>query len=201
MRKRPNIFRIVMLGTFTAIAIILTLTPLGYISTPFLAITTVHIPIIVAAILFGPVDGSIVGAIIGILCMVKAAAFPTTVTDWMFVNPVLSLVPRILIGLVTAFVFIGVCKLFRKSDNPAAKAFSVTVAAVAGTLTNTVGVLTALGLLYPEQAQVGGAGNLFTNLITTIFATNGLFEIVAAIALAVPIVLAVDRFRKRRITE
>jgi len=44
-----------------AIVIVLANTPLGMIQLPIIKATTVHIPVIIGAILFGPMAGAVLG--------------------------------------------------------------------------------------------------------------------------------------------
>ncbi len=200
--KKSKIFRLTMLGIFTAIAIILTFTPLGYIVIPIPAltfsITTIHIPIIVAGIILGTMDGAIVGLITGILCLLKAAFNPLAATDMFFVNPMISVFPRVLIGVFASLVFLGVLRLFKEREKPRARLVSATVAAIAGTLTNTIGVLGMFALFLPADfaTSSGGEGAL-SFIFSMIIGTNGIFELVAAIVVGVPIVLALDKVSRR----
>ena len=53
------------LGILTAIILVMTFTPLGYIKTMGLEITLLHIPVILGAALTGPVGGMVLGAVFG----------------------------------------------------------------------------------------------------------------------------------------
>ena len=197
--KREKTVRLTLLGIFTALLIIQTFTPLGYIPIPLLPfpLTTIHISIIVAGITLGVLDGAIVGLIGGLLCILKAAAFPTSPTDPLFVNPMLSVVPRVLIGVCASLVFLGVMRLFKNSDKPYARMLSTAAGAIVGTLVNTVGVLTMFGLFYPADLGVADGSSLISIVLSTIIGINGIFEIVSAVVLAVPIVLAIYNLQKR----
>ncbi|KXG73984.1 ECF transporter S component [Thermotalea metallivorans] len=129
-------------GLLSAIAIALSMTPLGYIPIPWLVgvnATTMHIPVIIASIVSGPIVGLIVGTIFGISSFLRA-------NHPFFANPVIAILPRMLIGITAYYAF-----QWSKSS---------VVAAIAGTLTNTIGVLTlifAFGYL-PLKVVLGIAG-------------------------------------------
>ena len=53
------------LGILTAIILVMTFTPLGYIKTMGLEITLLHIPVILGAALTGPAGGMVLGAVFG----------------------------------------------------------------------------------------------------------------------------------------
>ena len=60
-----------------AIVILLANTPLGMIQLPIIKATTVHIPVILGAILLGPAAGAVLGAVFGICSMISNTMAPT----------------------------------------------------------------------------------------------------------------------------
>lgn len=91
-------------GILGAIVIMLGLTPLGFIPLGVLTITSLHIPVIVAGILEGPVVGGLVGLIFGFFSLFNAMTRPTPIS-FVFYNPLISIMPRILIGIVTGLIY------------------------------------------------------------------------------------------------
>lgn len=91
-------------GILGAIVIMLGLTPLGFIPLGVLTITSLHIPVIIAGILEGPVVGGLVGLIFGFFSLFNAMTRPTPIS-FVFYNPLISIMPRILIGVVTGIVY------------------------------------------------------------------------------------------------
>jgi uncharacterized membrane protein len=148
MKERSPLRRIVVAGALGALSIALFLTPFGMI--PWFAgasLTVVHVPVIIGAVLEGPVVGMGVGAIFGVSALIKAATAPQGPIDAFFVNPVVSVLPRILIGLAAWAAY----RAFR-GKLPAAAAV---VAGLAGSLTNSVlvlGSLVLLGAIPPASA-------------------------------------------------
>jgi len=99
-RESSPVRKAVVAGALGAVSIALFLTPFGYI--PWLAgasLTVMHVPAILGAVLEGPVVGMVVGAIFGVTSLVKAATAPQGPIDVFFVNPVVSVLPRVLVGL------------------------------------------------------------------------------------------------------
>lgn len=119
---------IVVSGVLGAIAVFLGVTGLGFIPVPNVAgsATVLHVPAILGGVLEGPVVGVLVGAIFGIFSWLDA-------TVPIFKDPLVAVLPRLVIGLVAAGVF------------AALRRWNVTVAAAAagvlGSAANTVGVL------------------------------------------------------------
>lgn len=133
--------------------VVLAVSPIGRIPVPWTGIvaTTMHLPAIIAGILEGPLVGGAVGLIFGVWSWL----FPSAP---FFANPLVSVFPRLFIGVIAALVF-------RVTG-------SAGWAAAAGTATNTLGVLGMIGLLrYLPWPVVGG-----------IAAGNGVAEVVFATA-------------------
>jgi uncharacterized membrane protein len=131
---------IVIAGAIGGVALFLGATRLGFIPVPIPFIgnaTIMHIPAIVGGALEGPVVGALAGLIFGIFSFLYADV-P------IFKDPIVAILPRILIGVVAWAVFVGL------------RRWSVDVASVAagllGSLTNSAGVL-LLGLVLPVGEQ------------------------------------------------
>lgn len=202
-RPRLNTRRIAVTGILSAFAILLSLVPsLGYIPIGPMVITTMHIPVIIAAILEGPFVGGFVGLIFGLSSIYNAAtvyaALPTSV---FFLNPLVSVLPRILIGVVAYYVFVGLKKLIKN------KSLSIIIGALAGTFTNTIGVLGMIYILYAERyvnaivgaAEAQGQTVVVTSALAVIFGgvlLNVIAEAVMAAVITAPVVLAVGKIRK-----
>ena len=174
------------LALFSAIIVILTVVPYtGYISYGIISITTIHIPVIIGSILLGPVCGGILGLVMGITSLLRAWYMPgSPLEQIIFMNPLVSILPRIIVGIVAALVFIGIMKLSKGKT-----AVSAGIAAAAGALTNTILVLTMMNLLYAEELT-STFGKTIQTIFNSIFSINGLFEIVGAAVISIPIVLA-----------
>ena len=99
--------KIVVAGVLGAISALLGWTRLGFI--PWFsgaALTIMHVPVIIGAVLEGPWVGAAVGLIFGAFSMLQAAIAPTGPTDVWFTNPLLAIVPRLAIGPVAWLVYL-----------------------------------------------------------------------------------------------
>ena len=65
-----------------------------------------HVPVIIGAVIEGPVVGAAVGLIFGLTSLFKAFTEPT-ITSFCFMNPIISVLPRVLIGIVAYYVYAG----------------------------------------------------------------------------------------------
>lgn len=120
--------QIVVAGVLGGIAIFLGATRLGFIPVPNLAgnATVMHVPAILGGALEGPIVGLLAGGIFGVFSFIQPEV-P------LFANPLISILPRLLIGVVAWAAFV---RLRGVSVDLAA-----VVSGVLGSLTNTVGVL------------------------------------------------------------
>lgn len=99
-----TIRRMTTIGILGAISIVLGLTPLGFIPVGPTNATIMHIPVIIGAIIEGPVVGGLVGLIFGLFSIFQAITRPTPVS-YVFLNPLVSVLPRVLIGIVSYYVY------------------------------------------------------------------------------------------------
>jgi uncharacterized membrane protein len=131
--------KLVITGVMGAITVLLGVTHWGFI--PWfggISLTIMHVPVIIAAILEGPIVGLGVGLIFGIFSMIQAAVAPSSPADVWFTNPLLAVLPRLFIGPVAYIVW----KLLEKIP-----VVGLIIAGVAGSLTNTILVLGVIGLM------------------------------------------------------
>ena len=72
-----------LVGLLAAVEVVLTLTPLGFIPLGVTKATTIHIPVILGAVLLGPAAGAVLGGVFGVLS-VLTNTFQPTVTSFVF---------------------------------------------------------------------------------------------------------------------
>jgi len=168
--------KIVIAGVMGAISVFLGATHLGFV--PWLAgaaLTVMHVPVIIGAVLEGPWVGVAIGAIFGVFSLLQGAMAPTGPADVWFTNPLVSILPRLFIGPVAWLVY----RALRRTS----EAVALVSAGIAGSLTNTILVLSALGLLR----------FLPWGIIGTIAVTNGIPEAALAAAITVAVIAAWKR--------
>jgi uncharacterized membrane protein len=98
--------QIVIAGALSAITILLGVTKLGFI--PFFlgtSITIMHVPVIVGAVLEGPWVGTAIGLLFGIFSLVWAYIGPNGPGDIYFQNAIISILPRLFIGLMAYLAY------------------------------------------------------------------------------------------------
>jgi len=186
MNQRQSIQRITRLGILIAIIVLMTFVPnIGYIQTGLLSITTIHIPVIVGSALLGPIGGLVLGTTWGITSFLKVLSMPSTVETAIFLNPMVSIFPRILVGLIISYTTIGLGKLIKNKD------LKYAFVAGIGTLSNTVLVLSSIFIF--AQGGVLSFNQAFSVIVTVIISTNGLLELILAVILVPIIIRAISK--------
>ncbi len=126
------------MGVLSAISVFLGITRWGFI--PWFSgasLTIMHVPVIIGAVLEGPLVGLVIGAIFGIFSLVQAAVAPTGPADVWFTNPLLSILPRLFIGPAAWLLY----KALKRWE-----ILALIAVGIGGSLTNTILVLGVIGL-------------------------------------------------------
>lgn len=103
-KRQLSTRQIVVIGLLGAITVVLGLTPLGFIPIGPLNATTMHIPVLIAAFIEGPVVGGFVGLIFGLSSLFSAITRPTPIS-FVFYNPLISILPRIALGIISYYIY------------------------------------------------------------------------------------------------
>lgn len=209
-QQSNRIRQMVIAGMLSAIVAVLTFTPIGMIPLPppLPNATTVHIPVLLAALVEGPVVGLIVGLVFGLCSFIHAWETGAVGLTLFFRNPLVSVLPRMIVPLA-AF---GVWALWRRGIKPGRVTDKVgaAAAAVIGTITNTVLCLGSIVLLYGadltvminEMIAAGNAEAAYLNnagawLVAAVGVPNGIGECIVAAVIVPMIKAAVEAVTRR----
>lgn len=245
-KQREKTRKLVMVGMLSGICVFLGLTGLGFITIPPVTATIMHVPVIIGALIEGPVVGALVGFVFGVFSIYQAFAVPTA-TSFIFWNPIIAVLPRILIGILSYYAYRAALKsanknlaatsilssilaglfifflavsfigieissiigilvfillstfLLRYKNKKKKDMVAIGLAAAVGTLTNTIGVLGLTYIIYLDKfaKALNVPTHLATGSIIAIGVTNGIPEIIASILISIPVVMAVQRVKKR----
>ena len=147
----------VSVALMAAIVILLANTPLGMIQLPVVKATTVHIPVIIGAILLGPMAGTILGGVFGICSLISNTITPTlmsfafspflTTTGFpgMLKAIWISVGCRIMIGLLSGWLWLLLRKICKNLY------IKLAVTGFIGSMINTVFVMGSIYFLFAEQ--------------------------------------------------
>ena len=167
VQKRLNVRKMAVIGVLSAISVMMSMIPfIGYIPIGPIKATIMHIPVII---------GAIIGLIFGLTSLWNAITQPVTLSP-LFLNPLVSVLPRILIGVVAYYVYQGVYKI---SKRVYASGF---IAGIIGSLTNTAGVLGMIYILYADKylGLIEQQGANAAKLLFGIVLTSGIPEALVA---------------------
>ena len=177
MKEVKNTSDLVKMALFVAIIILLSVTPLGYIHLGVINATTIQIPVIIGAILFGWKKGAFLGGVFGITSMIKNTIQPNA-TSFVF-SPfvpvfgkdkgslfaiVVCIVSRVMIGVVAGLLFKALSK------TKLGKALSAGVCGFCGALTNTILVMGGIYLFF-GRSYSAAKDQAYETLIGTVMAT------------------------------
>ncbi len=197
----------VCVALMAAIVVLLANTPLGMIQLPIIKATTVHIPVIIGAIVLGPAAGAVLGGIFGICSLISNTTAPTLLsfafspflaTDLpgVFKAIWISVGCRILIGVVCGWLWIGLKKL--KVNSWAA----LPITGFVGSMVNTITVMGSIYLLLArEYAQAQNVGiTAVWGLIMGTVTASGIPEAIAAAVLVTALGKALLSFMQKQFT-
>ena len=209
MRTRKHDTRwLVSVALMAAIIIVLANTPLGMIQLPIIKATTVHIPVIIGAILLGPSAGAMLGAVFGLCSLISNTMAPTLLSfafsPFMSTTGIpgalkaiwISVGCRVLIGVVAGWLWNFLQKMHVNNW------IALPVVGFVGSMVNTISVMGSIYLLFAQQyaeAKEVGITAVWGLIMGTVTA-SGIPEEVAAAVLVTALGRAlVQAFRKMNI--
>ena len=170
---------------FTAILavieVFLTAAELGFFTIGKIAFTILHIPVFITVIEIGLLQGFILAAIFGFSSLVSAYLHANGILDYLFQDPRISVLPRLLIPLAVWLIYRAVRNI--ADDNTlSADLICSGFAAMSGVAANAVFVITAIAVLSPEALGITDDLSASTVIVSNLVAANMAYEIVIAVA-------------------
>ncbi len=196
MKKNFKPKELTLMGLLTAVLLVMSFTPLGYLTIGPLAITFNMIPVAIGAIALGPKGGAVLGAVFGITSFLQCIGIGGTSPMGVIlfeINPFLAFMqrflPRFLMGLLTAYIY----KFAKKAIRPAASFIAGFFAA----FLNTVLFMSLLVLLFGNtdyMTELMNGKNVIV-FICTFVGVNAVFEMLASTVLTGIIAKALEKAR------
>lgn len=206
MKKRKHDTRwMVSVALMAAIVVVLANTPLGMIQLPIIKATTVHIPVIIGAILLGPSAGAILGFVFGVCSLISNTMAPTLLSfafsPFMSTTGIpgalkaiwISVGCRILIGVAAGWLWILLTKI------KVNQTIALPIVGFIGSMVNTVTVMGSIYLLFAQQyaeakdVAVSAVWGLIMGTVTA----SGIPEAIAAAILVLALGKVLLRVFKR----
>ncbi len=188
-RTGSRVRTLTQFALLVAVELILGFTPLGLIMVPPVAITIMHIPVIICGVVMGPLYGGLLGLCFGLCSLVKATTSAVSLGDMLFSpflsgNPLASiamcLIPRILLGIIAGYLFILLHKWLKNN------LLSIGITAAVATVFHTLGVLGLMSLFFSAFP--------LHQLFAVAFTLNGGLEILSAVVVCVPVCAALLKY-------
>ncbi|GHU39740.1 membrane protein [Spirochaetia bacterium] len=187
----PKLRKVTTTSVLSGVILVLGITNLDFIPLPFLAyVTVLHIPVIIGAILEGPLVGMFIGVVFGIFSIIKSGLIGITPIDLAFIHyPAIALVPRVLIGPAAWGVYTLIMRIFVKKDEAmvytpkivTAESIAIAAATIIGSFVNTTLVLSLLVFFVAEVTK---------EMAIAVFISNGPLEAIAAAIITLSVVSA-----------
>lgn len=177
----------------SALTILLGVIPnIGIIQIGPVSFTILHIPVIIASIIYGIKGGMIIGLVFGITSWFVAITRAFTPLDLMFVNPLISILPRVMFGMVSGVI----CQIIKAQNISFIKC---SVVGLVSTFIHSLFVYSCLYFFGKEELSLiinGSIKNLLV-FLASIISINALVEAIVAAILTYLIVQAIDKVRKQ----
>ena len=156
-RKKMDTCYMATLAMFCGILLVMGATGIGFIPLPVIKATTMHIPVILGAILLGPAAGAVLGGVFG-LCSIWAnttspgllafAFSPFMTTEGLpgvLKSLWIALGCRILLGVIAGWLWRGLKKVLKQDY------LALPVTAAVSTICHTILVMGSIYLLLAQQ--------------------------------------------------
>jgi len=153
-------FGITIFFTYTAGMI-----PAGMASVAILC----FIPTVITSLIYGPIVGAFMGGLAGLVTLSRAIIMPAGILDPYFINPLVSVLPRIFIGIIPYYVYRLIKKLVK------AQSVASFLAGAFGAIINTALVMPMLYFLYGTEIATK-VGSSFKVLLIGIISSSMLLE-------------------------
>ena len=190
--RDKRVFEITVISVFTALITLMALVPmLGFIQIGAVAITIIHIPVLIGGIFGGRRVSISLGLTFGLLSLFIAFIRPSGPIDLLFQNPLISVLPRILFGWALYELYRFLTVLFKNNEY-----VSIPVAMVLATLVHSGLVLTSLFVFGQSTLSEFGITALLP-FIWGVMLTNGFIEAALAGLIGGPIAKALLSTRER----
>lgn len=178
------------LAMLLAITILLGIIPnIGIIQIGIISLTILHIPVIIAGMILGINGSAVTGLVFGLTSFFVASTRGATPVDLLFVNPLVSVLPRLLFGIITGLI----CKKFVKKDD----AVTYGLIGFVCSIIHTVLVYIALYIWGQKTLQIEiGVLNFFKYLVGAI-SINSIIEAIVAGVIMIGLMKGIKKLKTR----
>ncbi len=195
MNKNFKPKELTLMGLLAAVLLMMSFTPIGFLTIGPLAITLNMIPVAIGAIVLGPKGGALLGAVFGFTSFLQCIGIGGTSPMGVIlfeINPLLAFVqrfvPRLLMGIITGLVY----KIVRKAASSNVASYA---AGFSAAFFNTALFMTFLVVLFGNteyMTELMNGKNVIV-FICTFVGVNAIFEMIVSTVLTGVIAKALER--------
>ncbi|MDY0177646.1 MAG: ECF transporter S component, partial [Bacilli bacterium] len=110
--RNKTIDRLTLNAFIIALISVMSMVPqVGYLGAGNISITTIHVVVLLFALLFGIREGAVAGLTFGVLSLIRAVILPSSPIDVLFINPLVSILPRVIFGIAAGATFDALRKI------------------------------------------------------------------------------------------
>ena len=194
-RSNEKIKWIALTASLIALTLVLSFTPVGYLTIGVISITFLPIPVAIGAMLGGVSSGTILGFVFGVSSLLHCFGMDVFGTTLMSISPIrtiiICIVPRTLMGLLVGLIY----KAMKKRKISDAVSLPVT-SLLAGTF-NTVFFVASLVLLFGKSDYLQQFGDSIFTIVGTLITFNAVIEWVACVFLGSLVTKALSKLLQK----
>lgn len=181
-RNLQNTKTLVLTSLLTALLVVLSMTPLGYLNIGPLAITLNIIPVAIAGIALGPLGGAILGAVFGITSFLQAMGIGGASAMGVIcfeISPILTFIHRVLSRVLAGFLTGLIARVMSKYTHIS---IASAVTGFAAAFLNTVFFMATLLIFFGNTEYVQGliGGRNILLFVCTFVGINAVFEMIVS---------------------
>ncbi len=198
--RNERVKEMTLIAMFTAIVAVMSFVPfLGFITVGGVAITLIHIPVLIGAIFGGKRTGIFLATAFGVFSMIRAFMTPELFNVF-FQNPLVAILPRFLFGVSIWYIYTFVFKMLKatligaeaeetEGKKRVTELTAIGVTFALSSFAHTVITLTALYIFAFNSAiylEWFGDANVL-RFVWVILLSNGFIEVGLAVIIGAPI--------------
>lgn len=189
-KRKDKLYKLTLTSLLTALIILMSFTPLGYLNIGAVSITFMTIPVVVGAVTQGPVIGMFLGIVFGITSFIQALKGDPFGSALLSINPlftaILCIVPRGLVGLFSGLIYKAI------SDKTNSK-LSYIISSFSSGFLNTVFFVGLLLLFFFKSDYIQSFGTTVPAVLTAMITFNAVIEWIACTVVGTAVSVAVNK--------
>lgn len=190
-RSNKKTQNLALMSILTALIVVMSFTPIGYLKILSIAITFIPIPVAIGAILLGPAYGAALGGVFGITSLIQCFGLDPFGTNLMSINPfftaLMCIVPRVMMGALSGAIFKGLKPKVKNSI------VAYGISSFSGGFLNTFFFVAFLIVLFGNSSVFQDYDGNILAIITSLVTINAVIEWLACLFLGTAVAKAISK--------